>query len=310
MKISNYSLSLFALFMCLAICSAEEEIEDTAGAEDSENVKVRWFDYYVDPPAVTEEDLSSSVGIGQSVITEFFVENGVGYVYAMDGDDFGGGEWVLADSFAFPDGIFQAYTRITYCVDYVKEDWDLYVNDQIVLAGLGFFVDNSKQLDHMDASEVEALGFGHADGRLTPNVTSQMNQSGYGGFLNWEGGSDLLSTAEVLRGALLADVFESNRPLLDYALGMRGGATPLRPDSYIFVDSIKGDDHKYSGRLSGVGKGQGRMAAGPKSSITAAMNAAADYDVIIVESGIYDESILNQNGKNLVLVINGSVTIR
>jgi hypothetical protein len=79
-------------------------------------------------------------------------------------------------------------------------------------------------------------------------------------------------------------------------------------DVDLYVDVVLGDDNSYNG-LSAL-PGRPTLADGPKSSIASTFAAAEDSDVILLQSGIFNETSLNPNNKNLTLRTNGPVTIR
>ena len=87
------------------------------------------------------------------------------------------------------------------------------------------------------------------------------------------------------------------------------GRLPDIPDADVamYIDAIFGSA-SYNG-LSAI-PGRPTAVDGPKADIVSAIEAAADNDVILLQSGAYDETTLSLNGKNLTIRLNGSVTIQ
>jgi hypothetical protein len=77
-------------------------------------------------------------------------------------------------------------------------------------------------------------------------------------------------------------------------------------DVSIYVDAILGNAN-YSG-FSAV-PAKPTAADGPKASITSALGAAADSDVVLLQSGAYDESVFSFENKTIILRPNGTVTV-
>ena len=87
------------------------------------------------------------------------------------------------------------------------------------------------------------------------------------------------------------------------------GRLPDMPDTDVamYIDAALG-----SASYSGLSAVPGRPTAndGPKASIASGLDAAAGGEVILLQPGIYYETILSNNGKALTLRPNGPVTIR
>ena len=125
---------------------------------------VRWADFYVKPVFVDEAELSFSIGSLQSAVTAFVNDNGQGQVYVVDGDGLGSGEWVSAERPIVLSGdSSQAWMRLAYRIDYASKRWDLYIDDKLVLANLGFLDDDFTKLNQVALSldETTATRFDH-----------------------------------------------------------------------------------------------------------------------------------------------------
>ena len=81
-------------------------------------------------------------------------------------------------------------------------------------------------------------------------------------------------------------------------------------DVNLYTDVALGDDSNYSG-ISAV-PGRPTATDGPKASIASAIGSAVDGNIILLQTGSYNETnlVLNGTGKNLTLRPNGPVTIR
>tara|TARA_B110001469_G_C9647811_1_gene328538 strand:+ start:309 stop:3845 length:3537 start_codon:yes stop_codon:yes gene_type:complete len=133
-------------------------------AADAGVDQVRWVDFYVKPVFVVETDLTFSIGSYQSAVTGFVIDGSGGQVYAVDGDGSGSGEWVSAEvPIALAGAMSQDWVRLAYRIDYANKRWDLYINNQLVIADLGFLDDGFMQLNKVavSADETRATGFDH-----------------------------------------------------------------------------------------------------------------------------------------------------
>ncbi|WP_309386031.1 hypothetical protein [Cerasicoccus frondis] len=98
-----------------------------------------FVDLYLKPEAGEVGDLPMGPFMGRSAQTGFIRIDGQGEVIAMHGDGIGEGDWVYTgERYALIDGTSANWHRFTYRLNYLTKTWDLYLDEQLVLADLGF----------------------------------------------------------------------------------------------------------------------------------------------------------------------------
>jgi hypothetical protein len=113
---------------------------------------VVWVDYYLKPGFVVEADLPLSFSAERTTATGFVQMASDGELYVVDGDGFGGGQWLASGSEHMLDGeVAQDWIRLTCRLDYSVKRWDLYVDGAIVAFDLNFL--------NPSASEFEGFTF-------------------------------------------------------------------------------------------------------------------------------------------------------
>ncbi|MEM7673026.1 MAG: hypothetical protein AAF212_06760, partial [Verrucomicrobiota bacterium] len=111
--------------------------------ESGPSSSVAWVDFFLKPVVVDETNLPQSISPFRSAVVGFVHAAESGEVFVIDGDGFGGGQW-LASGAVFPvsSGLSDNWLRLSYRLDFVTKRWDLFMDGQIVLADSGF-LDNS-----------------------------------------------------------------------------------------------------------------------------------------------------------------------
>ena len=117
---------------------------------------VAFIDFRIKPAAIPAQGATSTVIVNGSHLS--FVkdaESGLGILHALDGDDNReeAEEWVdSSHRLALVDSKGHAcrdWIRISIRQDYTEKEWDLYVNGQLYVAGLGFY-QRGETLDKID----------------------------------------------------------------------------------------------------------------------------------------------------------------
>ncbi|MEM7674321.1 MAG: beta-glucosidase, partial [Verrucomicrobiota bacterium] len=128
---------------------------------------IGWFDFLTKPVVVAEEGLPESIQPYQASVTGFVDLSGEGWIYVVDGDGLGGGEWVsVGSAFTLNGQVADSWMRLTYRLDYTNKLWDLYVDGKFVSTDLGFLDDTVDTLNHFrissDPDDTTGLDFLYA----------------------------------------------------------------------------------------------------------------------------------------------------
>ncbi|MBC2603915.1 thrombospondin type 3 repeat-containing protein [Puniceicoccus vermicola] len=102
---------------------------------------VRFVDFFLKPVLTPTESLPSSTAPGVVALSAVVGEasGSFGSVWAADGTGTGDAVWVDADwEVLATDGVANQWIRFTYRLDYGTGLWDLYLNNDLVLANLAF----------------------------------------------------------------------------------------------------------------------------------------------------------------------------
>ncbi|MGB0370864.1 MAG: hypothetical protein ACPGN3_05885 [Opitutales bacterium] len=117
---------------------------------------VGWYDFYVKPVVVAEEELPDSIAPYQASVTGFVDLSGQGWIFVIDGDGMGSGQWLpVGAGFTLSGRIADSWMRLTYRLDYIGKMWDLYVDGEFVATDLGFLDDTVDSLNHFKVSSDE-----------------------------------------------------------------------------------------------------------------------------------------------------------
>ena len=103
---------------------------------------VTYVDFYLKPAAGPLNELPETSSDVTAAMTGVVDEAGTGWLYVVHGDGLGGGMWQrIGPSFALTDGVSTNWIRLTYRLNYATKTWDLYLDDDLVAADLGFIDD-------------------------------------------------------------------------------------------------------------------------------------------------------------------------
>ncbi|MGB0371724.1 MAG: hypothetical protein ACPGN3_10245 [Opitutales bacterium] len=125
---------------------------------------VGWYDFYVKPVVVAEEELPESIAPYQASVTGFVDLSGQGWIFVIDGDGLGSGQWVqVGNSISLNGRVADSWMRLTYRLDYIGKIWDLYVDGEFVATDLGFLDAGVDGFNHFklgsDADDPTGLDF-------------------------------------------------------------------------------------------------------------------------------------------------------
>jgi len=130
---SAYGAQSVVLLPGVPSAQIEQDFAPSAGAD------VVFVDFFTKPAAAIDLTSADSFNVESSLFG--FVLNGRnGDLQVFNGDGFGGGQWGLT-SFMAPlsdSNQAQNWMRLTARLDFARKTWDLYANESMVAADLGF----------------------------------------------------------------------------------------------------------------------------------------------------------------------------
>jgi hypothetical protein len=109
---------------------------------------ISWIDYYLKPEFSPLADLPGSYDPSRAAATGFVLSNGIGEVFAVDGDGLGGGVW-LGSGETYTLGVSDVaadWIRLSYRLDFTEKTWDLFIDSKLVLSDLGFLSNSASSL--------------------------------------------------------------------------------------------------------------------------------------------------------------------
>jgi hypothetical protein len=233
--------------------------------------------------------------------------NSAGSLAVLDGSDL---SWIdtgltLTDA---------TWARFDCRLDYVAKTWDLYVDYVLIQEDVSFVNPNLPVLsaiqfeqdqrdDEVNVAYIDAL-------QISTAMPDELN----GNWINvpdaWKQlivDADLNDVITDISQVLSTDDFDGDG--IDNGTEYAQGRFAIIADSdvNIYVDASIGDN-LYSG-LSAV-PAMPTASDGPKLNVASAITVADDTNIILLQSGTYDEITLSLNGKNLTLRLNGPVTVQ
>ncbi|MGJ8653803.1 MAG: PA14 domain-containing protein [Opitutaceae bacterium] len=109
--------------------------------------EVTWVDFYLQPVFADSNELLAAIPMGQSAVTGFVKLAAEGEVYVVDGDTLGSGQWLPSgERRALTGNSSEDWVRLTYRLDYVTKQWDLFVDGEMSMTDLGFLDNTPNQL--------------------------------------------------------------------------------------------------------------------------------------------------------------------
>jgi len=102
---------------------------------------VRFVDFFLRPALMSADSLPSDADPGVTALTAVVGEptDTAGTVFATDGSGEGPAVWTDTQwSVPAADGVVTQWIRFTYRLDYGAGTWDLFIDDEMILADLGF----------------------------------------------------------------------------------------------------------------------------------------------------------------------------
>lgn len=185
---------------------------------------VSWLDFYLKPVFVGPAELPQVFEAGQSVAAGFVQTDAMlGEIYVVDGDGFGGGQWLgSGEGIAMSGAVASDWVRLSYRIDYTSRTWDLFVDGDLVLTDLGFLDAALGETDRFalpsDSSESTELDYFYA-GSDNPLYTDTSNDGLPDAWLTAQG-----LDVEVNQRAGDSD-FDGLSNLLEYQFGT-GASNP------------------------------------------------------------------------------------
>lgn len=225
-------------------------------------------------------------------------------------------ETTLFDSGYFNDGNWKHYV---VHLDYHDRCWTLIAEGGIIFENIPFARETPGEFSYFRARQLNtdpAKKSAYIDQLIITDIEPEGLDFDFDGITNQDerNFSDLMgldpynsnSNENLTKDGLDDFDGDGNTNADEFARGRLPAFSDADVDLY--VDAALGDDNSYNG-LSAM-PGRPTLADGPKSSIASTFAAADDSDVILLQSGIFNETTLNPDNKNLTLRINGPVTIR
>lgn len=253
----------------------------------------------------------------ESSAAGIFKLNEWGNLAAFDGYR---GQWLVENSL-FNDGYFSdgGWKHYVVHLDYLRRQWTLIAEGGIVFRDILFSSETPIEFSYFKARQLEtdaAEPPAYIDNLVVSDTEPEGLDFDFDGIINNDerdfsflmGLNEYESDSD---GDGISDGIEDfDNDGNSNAFEFVNGRLPTISDADValYADSLLGDDINYNG-LSAM-PGRPTVAHGPKASIGSTFVAAAESNVILLESGIYAEASLNPNGKNLTLRVNGPVTIR
>ena len=231
-----------------------------------------------------------------------------GNLVVLDGSNL---SWIDTD-LALADA---TWARFDCRLDYDSKTWDLYVDYVLIEEDVSFVNPNLPVLSAIQFEQdkaSEAVNIAYIDAlRISTAIPDALK----GNWVNvpdtWKqlivdaDPNDALNNISLV---ISTDDFDGDGTdnATEYAQGRL--ATVADADVNVYVDASVGDN-SYSG-LSAV-PNMPTSADGPKANLANALTATSNAaDIVLVQSGIYEETTLSLNGQDRILRLNGSVTIR
>lgn len=271
---------------------------------------VSWLDFYLMPVFVGPAELLQVFDAGQSLATGFVQSDPArGEIYVVDGDGFGGGQWLgSGESIAMSGAVASDWIRLSYRIDYTTRTWDLFVDGDLVLTDLGFLdaarsnewrrvtvkMDYAAQAYdfYLDGERLGAgLGFAHpqpfiskfsAQGAATlDDLSFQVSEPA-----GLDDDRDGLTNAEEAASGLDALAFDSDGDGLADSLELLWGLDPNVPDATL-VQPVEAESGVLvwttsfalsEGFVPGLLGGQQHWAAAGNSEVTVTEEAAMPVD--------------------------------
>ena len=215
-------------------------------------------------------------------------EKGMGEFVVVYGNGAGDGIWQYTDNYIeLENGKVPESLWYVYKMDYTNKRYDFFLNGTLIAEKVPFIDSNMIQLDQTEvkSDREETLHFDQL------NVSYDRPDQ-----LDLEIATISLDETETTSGQVTSISTPVSEPLL---------ATE-HTDPDLYVDCEIGSD-SYDGLSATPGNPTGL--SGPKVTIASAIAAAGDSDTISLQSCTYEETILDANGKNLTLLLNGNVII-
>jgi hypothetical protein len=253
---------------------------------------VVYVDFYLSPNAASSfEELPEISDYPIAALTGLVdTGDGFGECVFVHGNGSGDGVWQSTSSYIELGGAaISEQLWYVFKLDYASNLYDFFLNGTLIAENVPFIDSNVTQLDQIGtkADGEEDMYFD----RLTVS---------YDRPVELDHGSETISMNEM---EMMSQVVHENGA---HRLVQEISSAVVDASIDLYVDCEIGKDN-YNG-LSAI-PGNPTVACGPKASITVAIDAAGDSDNILLQSGTYNESILNLNGRNLTLHLNGHVII-
>lgn len=233
-----------------------------------------------------------------------FAFSAAGTLHVLDADS---GQW-LAYTVAVDPAQWNQYAIF---LNYQAKQWDLYLNGEVIAAGLDFCDPELQALSRFKVSmqkSANSTAAAYMD-QLKLYSGNDFDADGLGDA--WERAFGFSPAANDSDGNATPDYEEDTdgdglTALEEYQQGHLPTVADADVDYY--VDQAQGDDALYNGQSAFPGAPT--IEDGPKHTVTAAIAAAADADILLLQPGTYNETTLRLNGKNLILRPNGRVAIQ
>ncbi|WP_309400835.1 thrombospondin type 3 repeat-containing protein [Cerasicoccus maritimus] len=222
---------------------------------------VMFVDFYIKPEAGEIDDLPTGRFTGVSAQTGFVRVDDKGEVVAKDGDGLGEGEWLYSgEQYLLFEGTSEQWHRFTYRLDYATKTWDLFLDEQLILADLGFLdasllsfssfrisTDGNANLgfDFFYAGEVNPLFLDLDLDGIPDAYEIDHGMDPTRDDRNWDIDFDSLSNLTEYLSGTNAGNPDSDGDGVSDSVELANGSNPLSPDEYLlsiipFLDGFEG----------------------------------------------------------------------